>query len=72
MWGYANNGHDTETDYAKDVTLTGSGSGSTTFVQTATFTMKQTLEGITIDFNIPNCTPGELFTLTAFSIEEVV
>ncbi len=72
MWGYANNGHDTVTDYAKDVRLTGSGSGSTTFVQTATFTMKQTLEGITIDFNIPNCTPGELFTLTAFSIQEVV
>ena len=75
MWGYANNGnaasHDTETDYAKDVTLTGSGSGSTTFAQTATFTMTQTLEEITIDFNIPNCTPGELFTLTAFNIEEV-
>ena len=73
MWGYANNGntasHDTVTDYAKDVTLTGS--GSTTFAQTATFTMTQTLEEITIDFNIPNCTPGELFTLTAFNIEEV-
>ena len=74
MWGYANNGnaasHDTVTDYAKDVTLTGS-RGSTTFAQTATFTMTQTLEEITIDFNIPNCTPGELFTLTAFNIEEV-
>ena len=70
MWAYKNNQRTAETAYAKNVALTGSDSGKT-YTETATFTMTQTLNEITIDFNISSCKAGDLFTITAFNIEEV-
>ena len=69
MWAYKNN-RCTATDYANNVALTGSDLGET-YTETATFTMIQTLNEITIDFNISSCKAGDLFTITAFNIEEV-
>ena len=76
LWGYANNAdpasHATATDYAEKVKLTGSPSGSTTFNETATFTMLQSVNEVVIDFRMLDCQAGDLFTITAFNIEEVV
>ena len=75
LWGYANNAdpasHATATDYAEKVKLTGSPSGSTTFNETATFTMLQSVSEVVIDFRMLDCQAGDLFTITAFNIEEV-
>lgn len=75
LWGYANNAdpasHATATDYAEKVKLTGSPSGSTTFNETATFTMLQSVNEVVIDFRMLDCQAGDLFTITAFNIEEV-
>ena len=75
LWGYANNAnpasHATATDYAENVKLTGSPSGSTTFNETATFTMLQSVNEVVIDFRMLDCQAGDLFTITAFNIEEV-
>lgn len=75
LWGYANNSdpnsHATATDYAEKVKLTGSPSGSVTFNETATFTMLQSVNEIVIDFRMHDCQAGDLFTITAFNIEEV-
>ena len=76
LWGYAYNAntasHATATDYAENVKLTGSPSGSTTFNETATFTMLQSVNEVVIDFRMLDCQAGDLFTITAFNIEEVV
>jgi len=76
LWGYANNSnsgsHVTATDYAENVKLTGSSSGSTTFNETATFTMLQSVNEIVIDFRMLDCQAGDMFTITAFNVEEVV
>lgn len=75
LWGYANNAnpdsHATATEYAENVTLTGSPSGSTTFNETATFTMLQSVNEIVVDFRMLDCQAEDLFTITAFNIEEV-
>lgn len=75
LWGYANNSdpnsHATATDYAEKVKLTGSPSGSVTFNETATFTMLQSVNEIVIDFRMLDCQAGDLFTITAFNIEEI-
>ena len=76
LWGYANNAdpasHATATDYAEKVKLTGSPSGSVTFNETATFTMLQSVDEVVVDFRMLDCQAGDLFTITAFNIEEVV
>ena len=75
LWGYANNAnsgsHAAKTDYAENVKLTGSPSGSVTFNETATFTMTQSVNEVVIDFRMLDCQAGDLFTITAFNIEEV-
>ena len=76
LWGYANNSnpgsHATSTDYAENVKLTGSPSGSTTFNETATFTMLQNVDEMVVDFRILDCQAGDMFTITAFNVQEIV